>query len=115
MILTTIISLVIPDLGKVFELTGAIAAYPIDFLLPALAFSKICLFDGRHGKEPGNRTKNRFSKKSNDVEESIHEVLTSKSAEDSEDLEPNKFVRLCDLRFFFPIFDDRRIDYKFCN
>lgn len=45
MALTTFISLVIPDLGKVFELTGALAAYPIDFVLPSLVYIKICYYD----------------------------------------------------------------------
>lgn len=39
------ISLVIPNLGKIFEITGAVAAYPIDFVLPALVYAKICFYD----------------------------------------------------------------------
>jgi len=37
--------LVKSDLSKVFDLTGTVAAYPIDFILPVLCYAKICYYD----------------------------------------------------------------------
>lgn len=34
----------IPSISKVFDLTGALSAFPITFLCPALAYLKICFF-----------------------------------------------------------------------
>jgi len=96
MIVTTAISLIIPDLGKVFELTGALAAYPIDFLLPALAFSKIVLYDGS-GAAP-----QRYG---DDNESSFHEVLLSRSMDEDADRgtpTAKKLGRLVTWRFIFP-------------
>jgi len=39
------------DLSKVFDLTGAIAAYPIDFVFPAVCYAKVVFYDDKEGDE----------------------------------------------------------------
>jgi len=99
MVVTTVISLVIPDLGKVFALTGALAAYPIDFLLPALAYSKICLYDG--AKYRGKKYSTIL-----DAEESISEVLASPAPSVNDNGDRKKTSKLAGLitnpRFLAP-------------
>lgn len=41
--LSMIIAIEIPSLEKVFSLTGSIAAFPVSFIIPAIAYIRICL------------------------------------------------------------------------
>jgi len=44
-IASTILAILLPDLGKVFDLTGAVAAYPIAYMFPAICYVKIMYYD----------------------------------------------------------------------
>lgn len=41
--LSMIIAIEIPSLEKVFSLTGSIAAFPVSFIIPAIAYIRLCL------------------------------------------------------------------------
>lgn len=44
-IASTGLAIVLPDLTKVFDLTGAVAAYPIAYMFPAICYVKILFYD----------------------------------------------------------------------
>jgi len=39
------VAVFLKDLSRVFDLTGSIAAYPIDFVFPAVCYAKVMFYD----------------------------------------------------------------------
>jgi len=48
---SAILAIFLKDLSKVFDLTGSIAAYPIDFIFPAICYAKVAFYDDNEEEE----------------------------------------------------------------
>jgi len=42
---SVMLAIFLKDLSRVFDLTGSIAAYPIDFVFPAVCYAKVMFYD----------------------------------------------------------------------